>query len=130
MWDRSGDAQGRGAFLWIQAVIAAHNGAVDDARGLVADAVALAPDDRLHAARNSWVLGFVALCNGQLDDALDRLETAARGFDELGIAEPGMKLHASDLIEARLAAGRVEQAETESDALVELGERLGRPRAR
>ena len=130
LWDRSGDAQGRGALLWIQAVIAAHGGALDDARGLVADAVTLAPDDRLHAARNSWVLGFVALRDGQLDDALERLETSARGFDELGIAEPGMKLHASDVIEARLAAGRVEEVETESDALLALGERLGRPRAR
>jgi DNA-binding CsgD family transcriptional regulator len=128
-WRDSGDPQGVGAALWIRAVIAVHRGDLDFARDAVAQALAPAVDDRLHRARYEWVLGFAALTEDDPQEALPHLETAARGFDELGIAEPGMRLFASDLIEAYAATGRGEEAAVYSTALERRGVALGRPRA-
>jgi DNA-binding CsgD family transcriptional regulator len=128
-WSDSGDAQGVGAVLWIRAVIAAHRGDLPTARNAVAEALSAAGDDRLHRSRHEWVLGFAALCEDDAERAVPHLEAASAGFAALSAVEPGMRLFASDLIEALLAVERVDDASREAEALVRLGRRLGRPRA-
>ncbi|HEY1360542.1 MAG TPA: AAA family ATPase [Thermoleophilaceae bacterium] len=128
-WRDSGDPQGVGAALWIRAVIAAHRGDLVVARDSVAEALAPGLDDRLHLPRHAWILGFAALSEDDPQRALPHLEAAARGFDDLGIVEPGMRLFTGDLIEAYVATGRLEDAAAYAAASERRGVELGRPRA-
>lgn len=129
-WRDSGDEQGAGAILWVNAVIRAHRGDLVAARALASRSAEATLDDQLYRARNDWALGFAALSEGDAAAAEAQLETAAQGFEQLGITEPGMRLHAADLLEARVALGHLEQADAEAAALERLGATLGRPRAR
>jgi DNA-binding CsgD family transcriptional regulator len=128
-WSGSGDTQGWGAVIWVWAVLAAHRGDLDAARDAVRDALRRHPEDMLNHARHHWVLGFAALCERRIGDALSSLESAAGLFDKVGIVDPGLRLFAADLIEARVAAGRLAEARTEAEAIFAAGQALDRPRA-
>jgi DNA-binding CsgD family transcriptional regulator len=123
------DAVGGAAMLWIRAVVAAHRGELEDARLAAEEALALAGSNLLWRARNTWILGFVELEQEHVRPALERLVTAEELFNRLGALEPGMRLFVADLIEAYVAAGMLDRAESLADELVRAGVELERPRA-
>jgi DNA-binding CsgD family transcriptional regulator len=129
LWQDSGDAPGVGGLLWVRAVIAAHCGELEIARRLVGEAVAADVPDRIYRARHEWLLGFVELSEGRPERALPYLDAAAKSFRESGWREPGLRLFATDLIEANVLTGQLDEAEAEADELLRLGGELGRPRA-
>jgi DNA-binding CsgD family transcriptional regulator len=128
-WSASGDLQGFSAVLWISAVLAAHRGDLDEAGDVLHDALRHHPEDTLNHGRHLWVFGFAALCESRVGDALSSLESAADLFDKVGIVDPGLRLFAADLIEARVAAGRLAEARSEAEAILSAAHELDRPRA-
>jgi DNA-binding CsgD family transcriptional regulator len=76
------------------------------------------------------VLGLVALSGGDADAAVRHLRPAAHLLRAMGIEEPGMFSLTSDLAEALVAVGHVEEAETLARRMREQGARLDRPVAR
>jgi DNA-binding CsgD family transcriptional regulator len=110
-------------------VLGAHRGRLDSARADAKEGLAAAEGHSIFRARNLWVIGFAELCTDNPDAALPSLEAAAALFDDAGALEPGMRLFTSDLLDAYLAAGRLEDAETVADALLARGAELGRLRA-
>ena len=68
------------------------------------------------------------LAAGDAAAAADVLSTVGPQYEQLGYREPGASLHAGDLLEALVAAGRLEEAERVAASERALGERLERPR--
>jgi ATP/maltotriose-dependent transcriptional regulator MalT len=128
LWPR-GDPSARALALWIGAVLASHRGQIEAARADAEEGIAAASDHLFPRARNLWVLGFAAMCAGELDDALVHLGGASDAFDRAGALEPGMRLFESDLLDAYLAAGELAHAESLADDLLRCGTQLARPRA-
>jgi DNA-binding CsgD family transcriptional regulator len=128
-WHDSGDVPSVGAALWLRALVAAHRGALDVAMEQIAEASAVDFADRLYRPRLEWLRGFIALSQNDPEQALPHLEAAAQGFSGSHLREPGLRLFASDLVDALVATGRLDEAADESAALVDLGEELARPRA-
>jgi DNA-binding CsgD family transcriptional regulator len=95
------------------AVITAHLGRIDEARALAERAVARAETEGMGAAMSgfSWVLGFIELSLGSPVAALPHLR---RGYAHRGdfILEPGMRLEVGDLLEALVATGELDEADT------------------
>ncbi len=125
------DPASEAALRWIGAVVAAHRGDLDEARGVAEQGFVAADPERnlLFRGRNAWILGACAFWAGDVDEAAQRLEEAQRLFDTVGAVEPGMRLFAGDLLDAYLAAGMVDRAEALSESLVHSGRELSRPRA-
>lgn len=128
LWPQ-GDQTARSLAHWIGAVLAAHRGNLDAARADAAEGLAAAGEHLVFRARNLWVIGFAELCAGQTGDALSRLKEAAALFDDAGALEPGMRLFASDLLDACLAAGELAHAEALASELLRRGLELRRRRA-
>ena len=127
-WTAAGVGEYGNALVWSLALVPAHRGELKTARAAIESTPAPAPDPS-HRARNHWILGLVALCEGNSADAVANLDAAAELFDELGGRDPGLRVFASDLIEARIAAGRIADARSEAEALLARGRELDRPRA-
>jgi DNA-binding CsgD family transcriptional regulator len=127
-WSASGDDENRNTMLWAQALVPVHRGDLDVARDVFERATGPAPD-ATNRARDLWIQGHIALCEGEVAGALAKLEAAAALFERIGLREPGLRLFASDLIDARLAAERLADARTEAEMLLARGLELDRPRA-
>ena len=95
------------------ALIAAHQGHVQDAsdRSQRALAVAEADGNRLAQACHRWVLGVIDLSLGDPVSALGYLESAWEISDSLGGLEPGARFELADTLEALIAVGRLVDAE-------------------
>jgi DNA-binding CsgD family transcriptional regulator len=95
------------------AMIAAHQGRIDEARARSERALALAEADGIRIAQSGHrcVLGFVELSLGDPAGALEYLEPAWEIRDDVHLLEPGHRLELADTLEALLAVGRLEDAE-------------------
>jgi DNA-binding CsgD family transcriptional regulator len=95
------------------AVIAAHQGRLEDARDRSERALALAEADGIRIAQSghSWVLGFIEFSLGDAAAALGYLERAWEIRDSVRVLEPGHRLDLADTLEALIAVGRLDDAE-------------------
>ena len=73
------------------ALIAAHQGRIEDARDRSERALALAEADGIRIAQSGhrWVLGFIELSRGDPAAALEHLERAWEIRDSVSVLEPG-----------------------------------------
>ncbi len=94
------------------AVIAAHQGRIDDARARAKNALSMAEDENIGVAQSGhgWVLGFVELSLGNVAPALTLLRDSYKLRDTF-LLEPGARLELGDLLEALIAAGELVEAE-------------------
>jgi DNA-binding CsgD family transcriptional regulator len=99
---------------WPGALIAAHRGQIEDARDRSERALALAEAHGVRVALSGhrWVLGFIELSRGEPAKALGYLEPAWEIRDGLRQREPGFQWELADTLEALIAVGELEQAET------------------
>ena len=95
------------------AVIAAHQGRIEEARDRSERALALAEaeDIRIAQSGHCWVLGFLDLSLGDAAAALGYLERAWEIRDSVSVLEPGFRLELADTLEALIAVGELAEAE-------------------
>ena len=95
------------------AMIAAHQGRIEDARDRSERALALAEADGVRIAQSGHrcVLGFIELSRGDAAAALLYLERAWEIRDDVQLLEPGHRLELADTLEALIAVGRLDDAE-------------------
>ena len=95
------------------ALIAAHQGRIEDARDRSERALALAEADGIRIAQSGhrWVLGFIELSLGDAAAALGYLERAWEIRDSVRVLEPGHRLELADTLEALIAVGELAEAE-------------------
>jgi DNA-binding CsgD family transcriptional regulator len=95
------------------AMIAAHQGRIEDARKRSERALALAEADGIRIAQSGHrcVLGFIELSLGDPAEALVYLERAWEIRDDVRLLEPGHRLELADTLEALVAVGRLDEAE-------------------
>jgi DNA-binding CsgD family transcriptional regulator len=95
------------------ALIAAHQGRIEDARDRSERALALAETEGIRIAQSGhcWVLGFIELSRGDAVAALGHLERAWELRDSVRVLEPGHRLDLADTLEALIAVGEVADAE-------------------
>jgi DNA-binding CsgD family transcriptional regulator len=95
------------------AMIAAHQGRIEDARARSERALALAEADGVRIAQSGHrcVLGFIELSLGDAAAALGYLERAWEIRDDVRLLEPGHRLELADTLEALIAVGRLDEAE-------------------
>ena len=98
------------------ALIAAHQGRIEDARDRSERALALAEADGIRIAQSGhrWVLGFIELSRGDPATALGYLERSWEIRDSVRVLEPGHRLELADTLEALIAVGELEEAERSS----------------
>jgi DNA-binding CsgD family transcriptional regulator len=94
------------------ALVAAHDGRLDVARGAAEEGLRIATDrgDTVIAAFHRQVLGFVALSVGDWAAADGHLSAAADLAARMSIRHPGRFKVAGDLVETAIALGDVERA--------------------
>jgi DNA-binding CsgD family transcriptional regulator len=95
------------------AMIAAHQGRIEEARDRSERAIALAEADGVRIAQSGHrcVLGFVELSRGDPASALEYLLPAWEIRDSVRLLEPGHRLELADTLEALIAVGELEEAE-------------------
>jgi DNA-binding CsgD family transcriptional regulator len=95
------------------AMIAAHQGHIDDARDRSERALALAEKDgvRIALSGHRCVLGFIELSRGDPEAALGYLRRAWEIRDSVRLLEPGHRLELADTLEALIAVGELGEAE-------------------
>jgi DNA-binding CsgD family transcriptional regulator len=95
------------------AMIAAHQGRIEEARDRSKRALALAEADGVRIAQSGHrcVLGFIELSLGDAAKALGYLERAWEIRDDVQLLEPGHRLELADTLEALIAVGRLDDAE-------------------
>lgn len=95
------------------ALIAAHQGRIEDARDRSERAIALAEADDFRIAQSvhHWVLGFIELSHGDAAAALGYLGRAWEIRDGVRALDPGHRLELGDTLEALIAVGELEEAE-------------------
>jgi DNA-binding CsgD family transcriptional regulator/acid stress-induced BolA-like protein IbaG/YrbA len=98
---------------WPAALIAAHQGHIEDARDRSERALALADahDVRIAQSGHRWVLGFIEFSRGDAATALGHLERAWEIRDGVRLLEPGFQWELADTLEALIALGEFEKAE-------------------
>jgi DNA-binding CsgD family transcriptional regulator len=96
------------------ALIAAHRGHIDDARDRSERSLALAEAHGVRIAQSGhlYVLGFIEFSRGDATAALGYLERAWEIRDRVRLLEPGFHLELADTLEALIAVGELEKAET------------------
>jgi DNA-binding CsgD family transcriptional regulator len=95
------------------ALIAAHQGRLEDARDRSERAVAVAQERGLRIGESGhlWVLGFIELSRGDAAPALEHLRRSWELRDSVRVLEPGHRLDLADTLEALIAVGELEEAE-------------------
>lgn len=86
--------------------------------------------DTIFLIENRWVLGLVALTEGNHEEACRQMIGLPRLAAQLDAKDPNRLLFDGDLIEALIGAGRLDEAETHLDDLQSRAERRSRTRAR
>lgn len=116
-----------GSALYARGYVDAHLGRVEEARAAGERIVGLYPEGDLQRTLGHWVLGFLAL---SLDDpvgAEHQLTRAAAGVAALKQREPARFRFDPDLVEAVIALGDLDRAESLIDDLEQRGRILPRP---
>jgi DNA-binding CsgD family transcriptional regulator len=113
---------------WPAALIAAHQGQIEDARDRSERALALAEAQGVRVALSGhrWVLGFIELSRGEPAAALPYLEPAWEIREGVRLLEPGFQWELADTLEALIAGGEFEQAERRLIPVEERARRLDR----
>jgi DNA-binding CsgD family transcriptional regulator len=97
---------------FLGAIIAAHQGRIDDARARAEREIAggEATGIRISLSDASWVLGFIEL---SLGDAVAALPHLRRSYEIRNsfMHEPGMRVELGDLLEALVAVGELDETE-------------------
>jgi len=119
VWSASGGQEYANALAWSRAIIPAYRGELERARAMLAAVTGPAPDPG-HRARNEWILGHVALCEGRMAEALAALEAAASHMGEAALGVAQLRPFSGDLVEARIAAGKLRDARSEAALLLSL----------
>ena len=103
------------------ALVAAHDGRLDDARAWAIEGARRATErgDAVVALFHHHILGFVALTTGAWEEADAHLTTAAAIADQVAVRQPGRFKLAGDLVEAALALGDVDRAQAVVERLDE-----------
>ena len=119
-----------GYAIYGRALVAAHEGDADLARELTARGLemAAAVEDEAGPMEHRCVLGFLEMSLGNPDAALAQIEHLPELLERIGIGEPGVLICHADAIEALIAVGRTDEAETRLVAWEELGRETERPR--
>jgi len=110
---RDSGQQSEGAYAAaIVALVQAHLGAVEVARSEIAAAVDLGERFGVRPAKLEMLAteGFIELSLGRYEDAERALEQVATASRETGMLEPGLFRYHGDLIEAKIALGRLDDA--------------------
>ena len=109
------------------AVIAAHQGRIDEARELAESAIAVAVAEGMRIAQSGhgWVLGFIELSLGDANAALVHLRRAHEARADAAL-DPGMRLELGDLLEALVTAGELDEADEILATWQERADRLDR----
>jgi DNA-binding CsgD family transcriptional regulator len=128
--DEGEPTQTLGAALSVRAHVAALDGDVELAtslaqRGLQVGRVLA---DRTFPIHNQSVLGSLALALGDAKSAVEHLHSLPGESRKLGFNEPGVAPFMSDLVDALIAAGRLDEADAINSDWEQLGRRLDRPR--
>lgn len=110
-------------------LVAAHTGQTDVARREATEGaeLSLSNDDPFFGSCCRAVLGFVELSVSNHEKAHEHLAPAVRYVERMGTAEPGVIPCVPDDIEALVALGRLDEAETLLERLEEQGRALDRP---
>jgi DNA-binding CsgD family transcriptional regulator len=113
---------------WPAALIAAHQGHIDDAHARSESALTMAEAHGVRVA--GWghrcVLGFIELSRGDAATALEYLERAWEIRDGVRVLEPGFHVELADTLEALIAVGELERAETRLSPVEERSRALDR----
>ncbi len=111
------------------AMIAAHQGRIEDARARSERALALAETDGVRIAQSGHrcVLGFIELSLGDAAAALGYLERAWEIRDEVHLLEPGHRLELADTLDGLITVGRLDEAERKLIPWEERSQALDRP---
>ena len=111
------------------AMIAAHQGRIEDARTRSERALALAEADGVLIAQSGHrcVLGFIELSLGDAAAALGYLERAWEIRDDVRLLEPCHRLELADTLEALIAVGKLDEAEKKLIPWEERSQALDRP---
>ncbi len=109
------------------AVIAAHQGRIEDARATTRGAVARAEADgsKIEQSGHAWVLGFIELSLGDPAAALTHLRRSYE-LRNTFMYEPGMRVELGDLLEALIATGELDEADAILETWEERAEALDR----
>ena len=104
---------------WPRTVIAAHRGQLDQAHALAGrrSPTRRSGGDRDLGGSFRWILGSSTLARGEREAALVHLRLARELREGLGLLEPNNRLELPDLLDALVAVGELEEAETVLDAL-------------
>ena len=94
------------------AIIAAHQGRIDDARARAQAAIARAEAEGIGGAQSGhgWVLGFVELSLGDASAALPYLRRSYERRNTF-MLDPAERVELGDLLEALIAVGELDEAE-------------------
>ncbi|MBV9605440.1 MAG: AAA family ATPase [Solirubrobacterales bacterium] len=116
--------------LYARAHVAALQGEVELATSLATRGLAAgrAVDNHIWPVKNLWVLGQLALAQGDAARAAEYLAPLRDARHSAGFLEPGSPPFPSDAVEALVAAGRIDEARAMNDAWERLGRELDRPR--
>jgi DNA-binding CsgD family transcriptional regulator len=127
----SGHLGGRGQMLYPRALVQALRGEVEGARSDAREGleISLRNEDLLSASCNRAVLGFLELSLNDPAAALMHLEPVLSFLEAMGAAEPGVIPCVPDAVEAFVAVGRWDEANSLTDRLERQGRSLGRPGA-
>ena len=125
----SGQASERPYSCTIEALVEAHLGNADPAMALIAEGIELSHRFGVVPARLEMVAtrGFLELSLGRNDAADRTLTDLAVAAEDSGQLEPAMFRYHGDAIEAKIALGRLDGAETLVDRIEHLAATLQRP---
>jgi DNA-binding CsgD family transcriptional regulator len=117
--------------LFQQAVAQAHLGRIDDAFALLgeAEAISRATSEALYELSYASLHGFIALSRGDAAMSCERLAPLPGRAAAMGVRDPGFLHLVPNVVEAFVAAGRLDEATAEIDRLEQLGGAARRSRA-
>ena len=117
--------------LSVRALVRASLGREDEARADASHALTLAGERTMGAARihSIWALGLLALSLDRPDEAVGLIAPLRAELLAAGVGEPGSVRFVPDEIEALIALGRLDEAETLVGWLEERGRTLDRASA-
>lgn len=115
--------------LCARAVVDAHLGRVEEALAAAERGLEQAEGfgDGVGARNARWALGHLGLSTGDAEEAERALGALWRDSQAAGIVEPGENRYLGDLVEARVALGRLDDADSVAAELEQRGTELERP---